>query len=289
VSAAVAAPDPAALVDLERYPLLRLASPEGSALVATCRAQLAEAGACELEGFLRPEAAAEMAAEGGALAPSAHRSAGKATPYLELPDAGWPEDHPRRSWNPYRLGAVAYDQFPAASALRRLYEWEPLMAFLAQCLGRQRLFRYADPLGALNLAVMLDGDELEWHFDQTDFVVSLALQNGERGGDFLYAPRIRSGGDERYGDVQRLLAGDASQVRRLPMRPGTLLLFEGRYSIHCVSPVRGATPRLVGLLAYDTKPGTCASPLLQQDRYGRVVRPPGEAHQAAAAARGGRA
>ena len=28
---------------------------------------------------------------------------------------------------------------------------------------------------------MLDGDELEWHFDQTDFVVSLALQNGESG------------------------------------------------------------------------------------------------------------
>ena len=136
---------------------------------------------------------------------------------------------------------------------------------------------------------MLDGDELEWHFDQTDFVVSLALQNGESGGDFLYAPRIRSGGDERYGDVQRLLAGDASRVRRLPMRPGTLLLFEGRYSIHCVSPVCGATPRLVGLLAYDTKPGTCASPLLQQARYGRVVRPPGEAREAAAAAQGGRA
>jgi hypothetical protein len=286
LSAALAAPDPGAWIDQARYPLDRLAAPEGEALVAECRAQLAATGACELEGFLRAEATALMAREGGALAPSGHRSTGKATPYLELPEAGWPEDHPRRSFNPYRLGAVAYDQFPAESALRRLYEWQPLMAFIGACLGKARLHRYADPLGALNLAVMQGGDELEWHFDQTDFVVSLALQNCQSGGDFLYAPRIRSAADERYGDVARLLAGDTSQLRRLPMRPGTLLLFEGRYSIHCVSEVRGATPRLVGLLAYDTKPGTCASPLLQQARYGRVVRPPGEA---SAARQGGRA
>jgi hypothetical protein len=218
-----------------------------------------------------------MVAESDAIAKEAHRSAGRATPYLELPAPDWPEGHPRRSFNPYALGAVAYDQLPAANALRRLYEWEPLMRFVGACVGRDRLFRYADPLGALNVAVMADGDELEWHFDQTDFVVSLALRNAERGGDFLYAPRIRSGADERYPAVGRVLAGDATEVRRLPMRPGTLLLFEGRYSMHCVSRIEGRTSRLVGLLAYDTKPGTCASPLLQQARYGRVVRPPGEA------------
>ena len=48
-------------------------------------------------------------------------------------------------------------------------------------LDRGTLHRYADPCGALNLAVMGDGDELQWHFDQTDFVVSLAIQPAERG------------------------------------------------------------------------------------------------------------
>jgi hypothetical protein len=269
--------DPAQLLDRDRYPLDRLASDAGHALVAHCREQLERDGACELPGFLGPGATDAMAREAAGLAGEAHRSGGKATPYLELPAPEWPAEHPRRSFNPFSLGAVPYDRIPPEAALRRLYEWEPLVAFVAACLGKERLVRYADPLGALNVAVMEDGDELEWHFDQTDFVVSLALQNPEAGGDFLYAPRIRSADDERYGDVARVLAGDGSAVRRLPMRPGTLLLFEGRYSIHCVSPVRGATPRLVALLAYDTKPGTCASPLLQQARYGRVVRPPGEA------------
>ena len=36
----------------------------------------------------------------------------------------------------------------------------------------------------MNLAVMIEGDELGWHFDQTDFVVSLAIQSSDDGGDF---------------------------------------------------------------------------------------------------------
>jgi hypothetical protein len=48
---------------------------------------------------------------------------------------------------------------------------------------------------------MKDGDQLFWHFDQTDFVVSIALRDAEEGGDFEYAPLIRSHDDERYDAV----------------------------------------------------------------------------------------
>jgi hypothetical protein len=266
-------PHPAALVDLDRYPILDPASPARRELARRCRAGLDATGACELEGFLRPEATARMVRESESLAPSAHRNAGKATPYLEIPDPAWPEDHPRRLFGPYGVDVIAYDRVPGSHALRRLYEWDPLMEFVAAAIGAPRLFRYADPLGALNVAVMGEGDLLQWHYDQTDFVVSLALRGAEAGGDFEYVPLIRSGEDERYDAVRRLLLGDERDVRRVPMRPGTLLLFEGRCSIHRVSPIRGATTRLVALLAYDTKPGTCASEVLQRARYGRVVRP----------------
>ena len=50
------------------------------------------------------------------------------------------------------------------------------MELVSRILGRAPLYRYADPLGAMNLAVMHEGDALGWHFDQTDFVVSLAIQ-----------------------------------------------------------------------------------------------------------------
>ena len=56
----------------------------------------------------------------------------------------------------------------------------------------------------------------------------------------------------------------------LAMTPGTLLIFEGRHSLHRVSPLTGSRLRHVGLLAYDTKPGTMGSDLLRMDRYGRT-------------------
>jgi hypothetical protein len=122
----------------------------------------------------------------------------------------------------------------------------------------------------LNLAVMGDGDELQWHFDQTDFVVSLAIQTAEFGGDLEVAPLIRNSRDECFDDVAAVLYGEGRAVETVAMTPGTLLVFEGRNSLHRVSPISGATLRHVGLLAYDTTPGTMGSELLRASRYGRT-------------------
>jgi hypothetical protein len=241
--------------------------------VARGRAQLEATGACEIPGFVRPEALPVLVEDARSLASLAFHSGGLGTAYLGLPDETCAPGHPRRWLGEYSVGAVAYDLFPASSLVRRLYEWDPLMEWIAAILGHERIHRYADPLGALNLAVMTDGEALQWHFDQTDFVVSLALQDADEGGDFEVAPRIRSAGDERYDDVAAVLGGDRSRVVTLPMTPGSLLVFAGRWSLHRVSPIRGTTPRLVALLGYDTAPGTMSSDLLKAVRYGRVGAP----------------
>ena len=238
--------------------------------VAEGRAAMRDAGACEIAGFVRPEALPGFVEDARRLAPLAHRSGGPGTVYLGFPDESFPADHPRQWLGNYGVGAVAYDLFPADSPIRRLYEWDGLLRFVAAILGRDVIFPYADPLGALNLAVMGDGDELQWHFDQTDFVVSLALQDADTGGDFEVAPLIRTSDDECYDDVARVLAGGALEVVTLPMTPGTLLVFAGRHSLHRVTPIGGSTPRLVALFGYDTQPGTTSSELLKQVRYGRV-------------------
>ena len=234
------------------------------------RAQMLDTGACEIPKFVRPEALDDFVRDARRLVPLAHRSGGLGTVYLGFPDESFPADHPRQWLGEYDVGAVAYDLFPSDSPIRQLYEWPELLRFVAAILGLDEIFRYADPLGALNLAVMGDGDQLQWHFDQTDFVVSLALQDGDEGGDFEVAPQIRTSADERYDDVAHVLEGDASSVVTLPMTPGTLLVFAGRYSLHRVSPIAGPTPRLVGLFGYDTKPGTMSSDLLKAVRYGRT-------------------
>ena len=170
------------------------------------------------------------------------------------------------------MGAVAYDLFPAESPLRALYEWGGLKDFVAAALGLPVLHRYADPFGALNLAVMGNGDELGWHFDMTDFVVSIALRSSIEGGLFENAARIRSAADENLDRVRVVLDGSppAGAIVTEPMVPGTLMLFNGRWSMHRVTPIGGRVTRLVALLAYDTKPGTDSSELLKLVRYGRL-------------------
>jgi len=259
------------LIDLDRYPLEnREAIAE---LIAQESRHMADEGVSILEGFLTADAVAEMLSEAQILTSQAYHSVagGTGTVYLEAPRPEFGEGHPRRTIVPgSTVAVVAYDQFPAGSAIRELFEWDGLKDFIAAILGEKVLYRYADPLGALNLAVMGDGDELGWHFDQTDFVVSIALQPSVAGGDFESAQKVRSVDDENYGAVADILAGrDHSQVATLPMHPGTLMLFQGRYSMHRVTPVSGEVPRLVLLLAYDTKPGTVSSERLQLSRYGR--------------------
>jgi hypothetical protein len=235
------------------------------------REQMRTAGACEIPGFIRPEALPSFIADAQRLVPLAFPSGGLGTVYLGFPDESFPLDHPQQWLGNYSVNAVAYDLFPVDSPIRQLFEWDELRAFVASILGLETIYPYADPLGALNLAVMGEGDELQWHFDQTDFVVSLALQDADDGGDFEVAPFIRSADDERYDDVARVLAGDRDRLTVLPMTPGTLLVFAGRHSLHRVSPIHGSTPRLVGLFGYDTAPGTMSSELLKAVRYGRVA------------------
>jgi len=262
--------DPAAYVDLDAYPILDLEAPAARALVARCREQLAATGAAELPGFVRPEATERMVKESDALVGTGHFAETRATVYLGIPEQGLPDGHPRgRIGGRSAVEAIAYDLVPPSHALRQLFEWDVLMRFVAAALGKEKLYRYADPLGALNVASMKDGDELQWHFDQTDFVVSIALRDAVRGGDFEYTPLVRSRDDERYDDVRRVLDGDRSLVRTIPMTPGTLLLFEGRNSMHRRTRIEGSPPRLVALLAYDTKPDTVSTELLRRARYGR--------------------
>lgn len=263
--------DVAELVDLDRYPIFDLGSPVAVALLDQARAQLAARGYAELPGFVHAAGVAALVADAEALAQRGHRSGGLGGPYLGLPDDSLPEGHPRRFLEPYAVSAVGYDVIPVSSPLRRIYDSDAVLSFVEAILDRGTLHRYADPCGALNLAVMDRGDALQWHFDQTDFVVSLAIQSSTAGGAFEVAPRIRSAEDERYDAVAAVLGGDRRDVEVLAMNPGTLLVFEGRHSLHRVSPVEGDRSRHVGLLAYDTKPGTTSSDLLREVRYGRLL------------------
>lgn len=267
-------PEHASPVDLARYPLDDLDGPVMGAVLRAAHASLAEKGAAILPGFLTETARRAISREASRLEANAHLENVWGTPYLGIPDESFPEGHPRRTAVLSLTSVIAYDLIGRTSTLRALYESEAMLRFIEAVLDRRPLFRMADPLGALNLTVMREGHVQGWHYDNADFVVSLAIQASHGGGLFECAPLIREGSDDgaeqNYDAVKRVLDGEADDlVEVFPMVPGTLMVFEGRRSIHRVSPVEGDVPRQVALLAYDTKPGADSSSLFKLIRYGR--------------------
>jgi hypothetical protein len=262
---------PASIVDLDRYPVADLDAPAARAVIDDARRSLAARGVAAFPGFVRAGAVAQIAGDALTRRPDAHLEDVWGTPYLDLPDESQPEGHPRRTSVHSLTWVLAYDLVPRDSPARQLYESAGLTAFLEAVLERKPLYRMADPLGALNLTLMDEGHVQGWHYDSTDFVVSLAVQASEAGGEFECARTIRSADDEHYDDVERVLAGDApDRVEMYPMTPGTLMVFMGRYSLHRVAPVHGSRPRVVALFGYDTAPDTNSSDLLKLVRYGRT-------------------
>ena len=261
------------LIDSDRYPLDQADHPAARALVARCRAELAERAVCVVERLLTPAALAAMAAEAERLAPLAHHRAARRNCYIGVEDdPSLPASHPRRRFMATTLGVVADDLIPADALVRELYTWPAFRGFLAAIMGYPALYPNEDRFQALNVIVYEPGEQSDWHFDpDNDFTVTLLLQEAEAGGDFSLVPDIRGTADENYDAVGRVLDGDASRVVRVARPPGSLVVFRGHDSLHRVATVRGGRRRLVAVMCYEDRPGVVGDPAVNAAIYGPRV------------------
>lgn len=254
------------IVDLARYPVDDLESAAAREVIAAGRAQLAQNGLCLFPDFIAPCALARMCEEARSFYPTAY--------YEEQADthdgSGRLEGFamPRKSRS--AASAVAYDRIPASSPLRRLYEWDGLVGLVRALLGVDRLYRTADPLISCLLMYYSDRDELGWHFDPNDGVVTLLLQAPDEGGQFEFVPGIRRDNEESRAAIARVMDGAREGVLTPPLLPGTLSIFRGTNSLHRVTPVKGSRPRAILTLSFDPEPGVTFSAEIRRRYSGRV-------------------
>jgi hypothetical protein len=259
--------DLSGIVDFDRYPV----GPDGrfgQQVVERCRSELANDGACQLDGFMRPAAARVVLDQAEALYSKAFRTDAAHNAYFTEMIAGGRQDDPRGVSLHSSKRALGYKYCGASSPLRILYEWDGLVTFLKDALDLTDLYRDADPVGACSVMFYDEGDELGWHFDNSEFAVTLMLQECLEGGRFEYVPGIRTADTENFAAVRAVLDGAREPVRPLEAGPGTLTLFRGRYSLHRVTPVHGATRRVNAVLAYASTPGHRLTPLNRRLFYG---------------------
>ena len=247
------------IIDLDRYPLHEPDSPALVALIARCRSELDATCAAGLPDFIRPEAIARLATEATALLPNSYRFVGE-------PRVTYFDPDPAAEGDPVAMDVRAREhanannqilnyQIPNNSDLRVMFLWPPLREFIAKVRRVPVLYPSQCPHLALTYKVAFEGDNDGWHYDPNDGVVTLLIQSPDGGGEFEFAPNIRSRQDENYLGVQRLLDDPDTHGTRLTLAPGTLTFFNGRNSMHRVRPVgKTSQPRIVGIFSFDQSP-----------------------------------
>lgn len=263
--------DLSALVDTERYPLHDPRSPALEATIAKAREDLEREGCAVLRGFLRPERLAQMQAETARLAETAFYNTREVNAYFTADDDRLPQQDPRRLFMTRTSGFVTRDMIPADSLMQRLYVSQAMKQLVSACLGRERVYEYADPFAGLVLNVLPDGTEQPWHYDTNEFIVTMMTRQSDAGGRFEYAAGIRSPEGENFEGVEKVLDGDRSRLTAIDLKPGDLQIFFGRYSLHRVTPVRGERERHTVIFAYAKEPGFIGRPERAQRIFGRMA------------------
>jgi len=259
----------AEMVNLARYPIADLNSVEAVEFAEQCRQQYLETGLCMLPDFITADAHRILTAEANSISGQAYFCKSTHNAYLSDDDDNLPADDVARRQEHTFVGSVPYDQIAENTHLRQLYCWDPLKDFIGYVLDKSEFYRFADPLGACSINVFVEGGEHGWHFDESEFTVTLMLQAPESGGAFEYVPQIRGNANEKE-IVAGILDGDRSQVVELPFRAATLLIFGGSQTIHRVTRVHGKRPRLVPVLSFAEQEDAKNSDAVRELFWGRA-------------------
>jgi hypothetical protein len=265
-------PDALDVVDRTRYPLDDPAGVGLGAVVARVRRELAADGCSVLRDFVDPGHREALRRECAEVAPLAHFEVADVNVYNTVPDPALPPDHPARTIMRRGNAFVARDRIPAGTVVQRLYTDTRFQRFVADCFDLPRVHELADPLAGLCLNVLSPGEGHPWHFDTNEFTVSMLTQQPESGGEFEYCAHIRSPLAENTDEVRAVLDGRAAdRLRVLPLRPGDLQLFRGRYSLHRVRAVDGDTARHSAIFAYSERPDVVGTAERTRQLFGRTT------------------
>ncbi len=259
------------VVDLDRYPIDRPTTEKYGALVEYARRELAEDGACLLDGFVVPDAIARIAVRLDALEQHAFHAVKRHNVYLRSDDRQFEFDHPRNAKQTTTSATLGYDHVRTVSELDELYHAAETRRFVADALVHDALYPYQDALAPMNALYYRPGAELGWHLDNSVFTVTIMLREAVGGAAFEYVPFLIDGHDMAYDRVTEIVAGGRHGVRSLAQSAGTLVLFRGSRTLHRVTKVTGSVTRLLATLSYSPEPGTRLSAFTQRTFYGRVV------------------
>lgn len=275
-------------VNFKLYPLDKPQSQEYGQLVKKGVEMLKNTGCATFPSFMSIDATHEAAVNAQRASKDAFVTDDVHNAY-QLPgfDELLPAGHVRNLGMNTQVASVAFDEMETSSPLRRLYSYDGLVEFIGQVVG-QKLHRLSDPLGACTVNIFRPGWEHAWHFDESEFTITLCLQQSDGGGHFEYSTPLRTSQDDlAVTEVAHILSNHSeyspfvdesnkgqatATISQANFKPGTLQIFAGRYSLHRVTKIETSSDkeRLVAVLCFATEPGVVNSASVQKMFWGRT-------------------
>ena len=260
------------IINHNRYPIDEPGDSRRRAIIDQVKSELADDGCAVIRDFFSARGLEALLTEASERKAQTYYSERKqCNVYLNDGDPDFPADHPLNIFIPRTNGFITADLFDESTTAHQLYYWEPLSQFLAECLGKLKLFIYEDPVSNMIVNVGKPGQQFNWHFDTNEFTITMLLKPARSGGIFEYVPQLRTATDECYEEVKGVLDGDRSRVKQLELNAGDLQIFLGRFALHQVTANSGNDDRLLLIMSFSEKPGMIGSLARVKDLYGKIT------------------
>ena len=253
------------LINLKKYDISAIGSKPYEALISLCHKQIDTNGLCLLSDFVTNSFYDGVITEVKDNEEKGFYNESWRSPFgIESTKAQENSIQTRAS-----MKTFAYDLLAPNSKLRLLYESDIFTEFLKKILRVDNFFKCADPLVSCLVASLKGGDELGWHYDPNDGVVTLLLQKPDKGGEFEFVPNSKESSHEVSDKELSILDNQDEDIISLAQNPGTLAIFNGSNSLHRVAPVARNSERIVAILSYSSVPDFTFSSKIRKNFLGR--------------------
>ncbi|MDY7567976.1 2OG-Fe(II) oxygenase [Pseudomonas sp. RTC3] len=258
------------ILDLERYPLDQEGSPQWQAAVDRAAVEMQTTGMFNLNQLMKPQALKKATAEIKPVMDSqSHAHKRRHNIYFQPDFKGLDPKHPALREVESTNHTLCADQIVQSTVLA-IYEYPPLLRFIAAVMGKPTLHVMEDPLARANVMSYREGEALNWHFDRCEFTTTLLLQEPLDGGKFQYRSNLRTAENPNYEGIAAVLDGRDPDVKTLTLEAGTLNVFRGVNSLHRVTPVQGSKERMIAIFSYYENTGVMFSDEESIGFYGRA-------------------
>ena len=251
------------VVNLNTYPINDDKSSNYQSIIQSSISQLDSQGFVKLHNFLQPEIVDELTSSMLQLEQRGIGFYSNNSHNVFLEDDGSSESASSPSLNPHHIQLnsskliLNAKDLVAHTELNDLFTSKSFISFISSIL-QVTLYPSTDPYGRYYGNIFNVGDKLDWHFDRSQFSVSLILQPAQEGGEFQFAPNSREvvrDWDKMPLDLEEVsqkLEKHSKIVHRPVLSAGDMYIFHGQNALHRVSEITKGT-RINIILTYNTK------------------------------------